>query len=398
MKLKKYLKKIDIIQYVYNSTILLLRKIVLLLVYPLKINKNKVIMQMYEGRQYSCNPKYIAEYLRENYNLKIVISLKNTENHKNLKDFTIIKKNSLKYFYHCVTSKIVICNDFFNILLPKRNKQIFINTWHGGGAYKKIGISLTKDKYYMKRYLLIHEADYMISSCAEFSSIAQEAFGNSIDNFLNIGMPRNDLLINSNQDDALKIKAKVKSKYEILSDKKIVLYAPTYRESFKNSFYDLDINMLLDSLHDKFGGDWILMFRGHYFLSDNNKFDGEKFINVSDYDDMQELLYTADVLITDYSSSVWDFSFTHKPCFLYAVDLKEYKKDVDFYYPIEQWPFPLAVSNLELRENIYKFSYSDYVKKVKQHHEELGSYEDGHACEKVCKLINDICDGREVKL
>jgi CDP-glycerol glycerophosphotransferase len=110
-------------------------------------------------------------------------------------------------------------------------------------------------------------------------------------------------------------------------------------------------------------------------------------IDVSDYPDMQDLLCAVDVLITDYSSSIWDFSFTHKPCFLYAPDLEEYKSNRDFYTPIEEWPFPLAKTNQELIENIKNFDSKEYIGKVNKHHKELGSYETGHATEHFCKLL-----------
>ena len=110
-------------------------------------------------------------------------------------------------------------------------------------------------------------------------------------------------------------------------------------------------------------------------------------IDVSSYVDMQELLAASDVLITDYSSSMWDFSFTGRPCFIYANDLSSYKMERNFHTPIDEWPFPLAERNEELKSNILNFDQHDYECKVRQHHEELGSYENGNASFELCNII-----------
>ena len=113
-------------------------------------------------------------------------------------------------------------------------------------------------------------------------------------------------------------------------------------------------------------------------------------INASQYPDIQELLCAADILITDYSSCIWDFSFTFKPCFIYAPDLKKYQDEQGFYTPIEDWPFPLAKTNQQLMENIIVFDDEKYKQAVKKHHADLGSYETGTACEQFCRAVFSI--------
>lgn len=390
--IKRNLKKSNIIQLIYNILIKLVRNTLACFSLFMSIDNKKILLQSYEGRQYSCNPKYIAQYLKKHSNLRLVISLQHPEKYDYLRQlgYEIVKSKSLKYFYHYLTSKVIVCNDFLPMLVPLRKKQISINTWHGGGAYKKVGISLSKTNYYSQRYIWKHKVDYMISSCNSFSELAIEAFAINEKGILPIGMPRNDMLVKSN--DNQNIIKKVKDYYNINTNKKIVLYAPTYRESMLDSLYGLDFERVLDKLKAKFGCEWCLLFRGHYFLSDSKNFSNKSFINASEYDDMQELLCAADCLITDYSSSVWDYSLTYKPCFLYATDLDDYKKEIDFYYPIEKWPFSLGKNNDELLNNITNFDKAEYIKKVKQHHKALGSYEDGHATERVCKLIKEFCE------
>ena len=109
--------------------------------------------------------------------------------------------------------------------------------------------------------------------------------------------------------------------------------------------------------------------------------------NDTDYPDMQDLLKCADVLLTDYSSCMWDFSLMHKPCFLYARDISEYRGERDFYTPIEDWPFPLASNNDELAQVIADFDEDAYHAAVDRHHEELGSTESGTAARQCAERI-----------
>lgn len=114
-------------------------------------------------------------------------------------------------------------------------------------------------------------------------------------------------------------------------------------------------------------------------------------IDVSDYPDMQELLCTVDILITDYSSSMWDFALTKKPGFLFATDVQKYKDERDFDTPMSEWPFVVTTNNAELVEAIRNFNESVHFLKVEKHLRDLGSFENGQACEVVGKRIYTEC-------
>ena len=133
--------------------------------------------------------------------------------------------------------------------------------------------------------------------------------------------------------------------------------------------------------------EWVCAYRSHYY---NTKVQGQEtdfVVNATSYGDMQELLYVADVLITDYSSSIWDFALTRKPMFLFAPDYDSYKCERDFYTPVEEWPASLATSNRELFQNIFDFNTDSHVQKCREHLEALGSYENPESCEIVWNLI-----------
>ena len=105
---------------------------------------------------------------------------------------------------------------------------------------------------------------------------------------------------------------------------------------------------------------------------------------------MQDLLCAADMLISDYSSCIWDYSFTYKPCLLFVPDLKKYKSDRDFLIPIETWGFPLAETNDELVDIISDLDQNEFNDSMCYHHKLLGSYEKGIATEQICSIINNI--------
>ena len=107
---------------------------------------------------------------------------------------------------------------------------------------------------------------------------------------------------------------------------------------------------------------------------------------------MQELLVAADVLISDYSSCLYDFCMTEKPSFVYATDLDNYmNNDRSFAYDFAKWPFPVATSNEELLERIKNFDEADFKAKVKAHLRDAEAYDNGTASEQAAKLIAKYC-------
>jgi CDP-glycerol glycerophosphotransferase len=292
-----------------------------------------------------------------------------------------------------MTSKYIISNMVIQPIFPIRKCQIFVNTHHGGGAYKRSSWHIPA---YKKRAFSMRVMNkirngmtaYLISSCREFNFAALDLWDLPGNKILPIGMPRNDIFFS----DINPIKEKV-TRYLNMNNniKKIILYAPTFRgihndvEEFK---YQLDIGSILLALKERFNDDFIFLYRSHHLFHNNvNNQELQGCVSVSEYQEMQELLCAADVLITDYSSCMWDFSFTHKPCFIYAPDLIKYTEVQGFYTPIEKWPFPVAETNERLVYNILHFDEEKYRNDVKQHHLDLGSFETGTASKQFCKIL-----------
>lgn len=367
-------------------------------IFPIK--NNRILFLAFPSLTYMCNPKYIQKYLEKNSKTKLeyIWIVRKIENEKMPQSIKQIKYLSLGYFYYLCTSKIIINNAAVLPYLAVRKGVYTIYTWHGGGAYKKaeLDMPIAMNKWFKKRTLLgKNDVSYYLSSCNKFIEIQSKATQVESNKFLKTGLPRNDILFSKTKN--FTNNDKIKYKYKIDKKTIIILYAPTWRENKIISYIQFlqNYNIFIENIKNKKNKNYIVIFRFHPMYKINN-LDG-RFIDVSDYPDMQELLCAADILITDYSSCMWDFSLMYKPCFIYATDIDQYKQERDFYTPMSEWPFPIATNINELINNILNFNQEEYIKKVKQHHKTLGSFEDGHACERVCKLIEDIMDGKEQK-
>ena len=117
-------------------------------------------------------------------------------------------------------------------------------------------------------------------------------------------------------------------------------------------------------------------------------------MDLSDYPDMQELSCAADVMINDFSSSMWDFMLTGRPSFLFAVDLEHYVQTTQVYTPVSEWPFPKAVNNDQLEKNILTFDEEAYKLACEKHYKALGGCETGQATKLVCERIFEKCYGK----
>ncbi len=352
------------------------------------INRGKVVFIAFSGRGMSCNPYYIYRGLRKaDKSLKCVWFL-NDKSICSDSDVIVVRPNTFFFVFHLITAAVVITNGGLHSFIPYRKSQLLIDTWHGGGAYKHSGLDNVKElNFYsasvMKNYS--RQLTYMISSSKKFSEAMKTSRFLDEAQFLNIGMPRNDLFFNKDEIDANR--HKVRTMFKIPIDNKLVLYAPTYRGTKKKVApdFEIDFERIKLSLMRRFGNSFTFFFRGHYFLSNTEQ--SSSFINVSSYPDMQELLCAADVFITDYSSCMWDFALTYKPGFLFTPDIEQYENERGVYTPVSTWPFPYAKTNEELCELIENYDEEKAKQKIKAHFDLLGSYEDGHASERISNII-----------
>lgn len=370
---------------------MILRNIAKILwLYPVK--NNRIACISFGGKQFSCNPMYISKFLVEAYphKFEIVAAVRQFDSVQ-IEQIKPVKLLSIKQLFYFCTAKIIISNGGMPSYLPKRKSQFVINTWHGGGAYKKSSVETDVRK--RQNIYKSSCTDVVLSSCRAFSeSVIPDIVPKFKGYIMNYGMPRNDIMFSKQTINARK---KVCTIYNLKDSVMIVLIAPTFRGEYryregKKLISPLDIKAVSANVQKRYNKECALIYRGHNLISASNL--SSVCIDATAYPDIQELLCAADILISDYSSTIWDFSLTKKPCFLYCPDLDYYMNhDRGFYTPIETWPGILCRSNEELEEAILKFDEIEYVKKVEKHHQDLGSYETGHACEQVCRRIAEVC-------
>lgn len=362
-----------------------------LLSHILPVKKNRIIMWSYYYTKYSCNPRYITEYLLKHYPLdyEIFWVFNDAEKIKNI-DSRIVKidKKSWRYLIVLNSAEIIITNTrmYWSSYFYKQKKQFYIQTWHSAMRLKKVESDAEYlDPFYIKQAKKdAQKCDLMISGSYYTSETIKRAFWYT-GKILEIGTPRNDIFFR--KDDC--VRKKIQSFYKIDVDCKLVLYAPTFRTSLDTSVYDIDYEGVLDALIKKTNKKWKFLVRYHpNFLLDNlccNAFYSDAVIDVTLYDDMQELLVASDCLITDYSSCMFDISLLRKPCFLFVTDYENYDRGT--YFSLDNLPFPIAKSNEELLRNIETFIANDYQCAVERFNNYINYFETGEACKKLVEYM-----------
>ncbi|MBW8348408.1 CDP-glycerol glycerophosphotransferase family protein [Bacillus sp. IITD106] len=366
------------------------------------IKHNKIFMISYYGSQYGCNPKYISEYITQHTprdQFDIVWAFNDVKQHEHIPYVRKVKNMSLKYFYELCTSKVVITNFRTTDLFVKRKDQYYIQTWHSSLRLKQIEKDAEEklpQKYIEMAKSDSEKCDLLLSGCQFSTDIFKRSFWYKGEIYEH-GTPRNDVLFSHNPN----FKSNVLNSLNIPNDYKIVLYAPTFRSHHDHTVYELDYIEITRALENRFGGKWIFLVKLHpHLLSISNSIvEGNDVLDVTNYDDVQELLTISDVLITDYSSLMFDFAITRKPCFLYVPDFREYvEKDRNLYFNIFELPFKASMNIEELLYKILHFDTSAYSKDLNNFFFKIGSYEDGRACENLFKRINNICYGESREL
>ena len=360
----------------------------------LPIRKKRVLFQSFREKQYACNPRYISEALERLCpgELEIGWAFRQPEKFAYLRErgIRVMQSGSWEAIQFALTAKVVCVNTYYKPTLPRRRGQYFLRTWHGGGAYKRVG-SMAKMEWYDRVYIGMQQsgANLYLSSSKMFTDLVlRKSFGYTGE-VMEEGMPRNDLLVRGAPEEMVRA---IRERIGLKDGEHLALYAPTYRDDTQVHAFGLDYAALTDALSARFGGAWRAGFRSHHVTMYYEKGDNTHgALDLTDYPDMQELLLAADVLVTDYSSSIWDMSLAFKPTFLYCPDLDRYRAERDFYIDIHEWPFPLAADNAALASNIRGFDEEKYRADVAAHHARLGSCETGHASEAAARRIMQVC-------
>lgn len=348
-------------------------------IFPMR--DSKVFFMCFDGKVCGFDSKALAEYFLENCKESYELYWATKEKgflRGAIPGIRLVKQKSFAGLYHMMTAEIFIFDINPPSYIPYRKKQILINTWHGY-AYKKCG-------KYLENF---DAAQHNLATC--YTSYSKQ-YSDAVlsDSFcykgtiLKCGAPRNDIFF---KDDLRKRGEIIKREIGIDADQNVLLYAPTFRGEFSFEDSQLDFQGLKTALLKRFGGEWVILCRLHPLIANRGGFADGLYINVSEYPDMQNLLAAADILITDYSSSQWDFGLMRRPVFLFAPDFNDYKVSRGFLYPIEEIPFPIAISNEMLLRHIEKFDRDLYISRLNEYYKGVGCYERGIACKSVVEFI-----------
>lgn len=358
-----------------------------LLMRILPVKKNKIVCCNMKGKRYGDSPKYITdEIIKQKLDYEIVWLIKPEYKNEVPKGVRAVNYNMLNIAYELATSHFWIDTNTKPLGCLKRKNQYYIQAWHGTPLKKIYGDILDKVSPIDARNLKYNSGlqDLMLSNCKFNTNIFRRAFWHKGE-ILECGSPRNDLFFH----DCEKYSDKVKKFFHI-QEKKLVLYAPTFRKDLGLDEYNLDFKMLRRSLGKRFGGEWVVLVRLHpYNIADAEKFIeySDNVMNATDYSDIQELLAACDVLITDYSSCMFDFADKKAPCFMYATDVEKYKGERDLYLDVYKLPFPLAENNEEMEINILSFDNQKYEEDLRMLFDEMGMCDNGNAGRQVVEWI-----------
>ncbi len=346
--------------------------------------------------------KYITERLIDNSNNhEIVWAVKNDSEDIPKSVRTIYMRNWRALLYEIETSKIIVYSTVLPKDIIKRNNQIHIHTKHWA--------SITLKRFYLDATTIIdnkenvehwkrcfEELDYVFTGSKFDDESVKRGFSKDV-NCIRVGSPRSDAMFIRDE-----LRVKVCKKLQISDEKKLLLYAPTYRykkDSEKTEHLperrgtDLDYNVILEALNQKTKNDWIILLRLHPSVADSI-FENEindKVKNVSDYEDGEELCAACDAMISDYSSIMFEPAFIGTPVFLFASDKEDYiDNEYDLLINYEQLPFSNATSSEELVRDIEKFDLDSYKEKVSRYLSEYGVLEDGHASERAAEFIRSL--------
>jgi CDP-glycerol glycerophosphotransferase len=362
----------------------------------MSVKDNWVIFESFLGKSYSGNPKYIFEYLaRKNQNKYRYIWAIDKKNVKIPFHPIKIKRFSIRYYYYLARCKYCVFNSRQPEWMQKREGNIFLQTWHGTPLKKLVfdieDISSATPRYKQQVYNQSRLWDYLVAPNAFSSETFRRCFMFE-KTMLESGYPRNDIL---HAPDLEAMAGKIRQQLGLPDEKKIILYAPTWRddEYYAKGQYKFELQLDLQLMMEQLGKEYVILLRTHYFIADSidvTPYKGFAY-NLSKYDDISELYLISDLLITDYSSVFFDYANLRRPMLFFTYDLEKYRDVLrGFYFDIEkEVPGPLLFNTEEVVDAIKNIDkiIIQYQQKYSEFYQRFCSWEDGHASEKVVKSV-----------
>ena len=363
-----------------------------------KVNTDKVIFECFQGRSASDSPLAIYNELyksRKDLSFVWVLNSVHHELYEELKgkrNTKVVVYGSKDYDYEYATAGYWVVNCRLPFRLVKKKQQKYVQCWHGT-PLKKLGLDIDVGTYSTTsmagmRYSYAVDSiryDYFLSPSDYASKRFCSSFNIPSEKIVELGYPRNDSLIVDAEN--TQKKCDIKNSLNIPNDKKVILYAPTWRDkqySSENQNYFFDNPLEDKRFIDEFDDSFVFLFRGHYFTESSKE--SRRFIDVSTYNDVNDLYLISDALITDYSSVFFDYALLNRPIYFFMYDREHYENEArGFYLNIERDLPGEIVSEID--------GLVGRLKSMKKHTEHIefnhvyNSYEDGKSSKRVIDLL-----------
>lgn len=357
----------------------------------IKMEKKTAFFSSFSGKQYSDSPRKISEMLHAiDPNIKIVWSVL-PEVDKYLPNYVkIVRPGTMRALKQQACSSVWVMNNMVQNGTFKNRRTLYIQTWHGDRAFKKIGADAKTsmgDRYSGRMKYPESKICNFIVTASEFG---KKMYRTAIDyhgKYIDVGIPRNDCLVNlDNEKERIN---KIRSSLGIPENVHIMLYAPTFRDHSKKKIKsDANLQKALDILQ-KNGEKWMCLVRAHVLSGGISSVEGDdRFSDVTQYEDMADLLMITDLLITDYSSSAQDFLITGKPVVLTQFDIDEYTSGArSLYYDPKETGFLIANNEIEFESIISNLDSMNHRQIDLMIRNYYGMHESGKSTKKVCEYI-----------
>ncbi len=360
------------------------------------LDEKLVIFESFFGKNYSDSPKYIFEYMNEHYPGEYTFvwihagkKLKLPYAAKQVKRFT------MGYFYYMAIAKYHVFNGRQPVYFIKREGNVFLETWHGTPLKKLVfdmdEVVSASPTYKSQFYRQKSCWDYLVAPNRFSEDIFRHAFMYD-GKYLETGYPRNDILYCKDMDERVR---KIKEKLGITLDKKVILYAPTWRDDdyYDHAKYHFTLKLDLDKMQERLGDEYVIVLRTHYFIADSldlKKY-GSFAVNGTKHDDIAELYLISDILITDYSSVFFDYANLKRPMLFFTYDFEKYRSVLrGFYFDMEQeLPGPLLYESDEVIEAIEHIDEIEakYKKQYGVFYDKYCGWENGSATKQVVEEV-----------
>lgn len=333
-----------------------------------KTDENMVLFVSFMGKNFNDSPKVLYDYMQNQTKLKKYHCVWAFEHPENYPELETVKIDTPAYFKTALKAKYWITNTNIERGLKfKKKGQVYLNTWHGI-ALKYIGNDCPGRKDYNFDTL-----DYLVVSGDYDERVFKSAFNAKESSYLRCGMPRNEELWLANND----TKEQVRRKLDISDDKKVILYAPTWRESIDGGkTYSIKPPIHFDKWQKELEGEYVVLFRAHHQTTKVLGVEYNEFVrNMSDYPAVNDLLIAADILITDYSAIAFDYSILCRPIFCYAYDYDRYLMERGTYFSIDKvYPNRSCRTEESLLQQIKEMDYIKECANTKQFRDEFVQY------------------------